>query len=308
MRSAWDRVMAFTSSDVERRAVSNKADAIITSFGLSVIQHSPATQIIQLYHDNPTATNEQVRSVFIFRDPEAKRPLSQEIRNTQLVYLYANLVDYQKIAAVTGLTEQQVGHYLSNLRKLHLIGHYKKGPKLNPIVYAQRAEVMRRTSLGQQPAQIKEDTGYTHAVVANARRVYFEQQEKLMAETGFTTGKEIVNVRDVESLIKRCPSSFGEIKLDTYDHALSVDGKVIPVTAIEENILQLLIGQVGQIVHRIDILRYINNKSKGTNTFETVKRNIAIIRSKLGEYDGLIETVIGKGYRIKQENSNFSQN
>lgn len=91
---------------------------------------------------------------------------------------------------------------------------------------------------------------------------------------------------------------FGSIKLDEISRKVSVEGKVIPLTLKEFELLHLFMKNPGnaysreQLLERIWDIDYLG----GTRTVDT---HIKTLRLKLGkEATGYIQTVWGVGYRF----------
>jgi two-component system phosphate regulon response regulator PhoB len=88
-----------------------------------------------------------------------------------------------------------------------------------------------------------------------------------------------------------------ELAVDQAGHSVSQDGRPVPLTAAEWNILELLCRQPGALVTRERILGecldYLHDGSD-----RTVNTHIKNLRAKLGAADW-IETVRGFGYKFR---------
>jgi DNA-binding response OmpR family regulator len=91
---------------------------------------------------------------------------------------------------------------------------------------------------------------------------------------------------------------MGEIVMDLIRHEVTFKGVLVELTKMEFELLKLFIESPGRAYSREEIL----NKVWGYEHFpttRTVDTHILQIRQKF--YDGLIETIRGIGYRLKQE-------
>lgn len=96
--------------------------------------------------------------------------------------------------------------------------------------------------------------------------------------------------------------SYGELKLDTVSHELSIKGKQVRLTKTEYAILKLLMQNPGQVIAKAVILDRIAEDTPDC-TDSSLKQHISNLRKKLrdaGERD-YIEAVWGIGFKLSEE-------
>ncbi len=95
--------------------------------------------------------------------------------------------------------------------------------------------------------------------------------------------------------------NFGDVQINTLNYSVKVEGKEIPFTKKEFEVLVFLAERPGRVVTRETLL----NEIWGDNVVvidRTIDVHIRKIREKLGEKNmHLIETIKGVGYRMKAE-------
>jgi two-component system phosphate regulon response regulator PhoB len=110
----------------------------------------------------------------------------------------------------------------------------------------------------------------------------------------------------VESVLRRASAppqpaaqkiSVGQIALDSDTHRVTVQGRLIELTATEFKLLRLLMERQGRVQTREHLLLNVWNYSTEIET-RTVDTHVRRLREKLGEEAGWIETIRGVGYRI----------
>ncbi len=95
----------------------------------------------------------------------------------------------------------------------------------------------------------------------------------------------------------------GELILDKARHKVTVEGREIVLTAMEFRFLALLMGRPGRIQSREVLLNDVWGIDADVYT-RTVDTHVRRLRSKLGTAGAMIETVIGAGYRFRQDDEN----
>ena len=90
----------------------------------------------------------------------------------------------------------------------------------------------------------------------------------------------------------------GELLVDADRHMLRVHGKLVDVTRVELEIMQYLASRVGFVRTRNQILDAIHKNSE-TPTSRSIDVHMLSLRRKLGEMSGIIQTVRGIGYRLR---------
>ncbi len=94
---------------------------------------------------------------------------------------------------------------------------------------------------------------------------------------------------------------FGEVQINTLNYSVRVEGREVPFTKKEFEVLVFLAERPGRVITRETLL----NEIWGDNVVvidRTIDVHIRKIREKLGEKNmHLIETIKGVGYRMKAE-------
>ncbi len=94
---------------------------------------------------------------------------------------------------------------------------------------------------------------------------------------------------------------FGEVQINTLNYSVRVEGREVPFTKKEFEVLVFLAERPGRVITRETLL----NEIWGDNVVvidRTIDVHIRKIREKLGEkHMHLIETIKGVGYRMKAE-------
>ena len=86
------------------------------------------------------------------------------------------------------------------------------------------------------------------------------------------------------------------VVIDEDLHELTVDGKNVPLTATEFRLLKLLMERKGRVQTRDHLLVNVWHYDTDIET-RTVDTHVRRVREKLGQYEHIIETVRGVGYR-----------
>ena len=86
------------------------------------------------------------------------------------------------------------------------------------------------------------------------------------------------------------------VVIDEDLHQLTVDGKNVPLTATEFRLLKLLMERKGRVQTRDHLLVNVWHYDTDIET-RTVDTHVRRVREKLGQYEHIIETVRGVGYR-----------
>jgi two-component system, OmpR family, response regulator len=117
----------------------------------------------------------------------------------------------------------------------------------------------------------------------------------------------VVLVARLRALLRRGPASLppvlqaGAVELDPGRHEVRVDGVPVALTAREKGVLEYLMRRAGQVVSRTDLLDHVWDAPTGTDP-NAVEVYVGYVRRKLERAGapGLIETVRGAGYRLRQ--------
>ncbi len=92
----------------------------------------------------------------------------------------------------------------------------------------------------------------------------------------------------------------GALAIDTGAHTVEAKGNRIALTHKEYELLKLFMENVGVAFSRERLLRGVWGTDFAGET-RTVDVHIATLRTKLGDFGGLIKTVRGVGYRMEEE-------
>ncbi|MFI6498291.1 response regulator transcription factor [Nonomuraea typhae] len=90
----------------------------------------------------------------------------------------------------------------------------------------------------------------------------------------------------------------GELRIDTARMEVSLAGRALALTPKEYGVLHYLMTRPGYVVSSEELLEHVWDEHTDPFT-STVRVTVGNLRRKLQE-DGLIETVISKGYRLKE--------
>jgi DNA-binding response OmpR family regulator len=90
----------------------------------------------------------------------------------------------------------------------------------------------------------------------------------------------------------------GELQLDVSAHAVTLNDKVVPLTAKEFQLVEYLLRHKGEVIGKDRLLDHVwSDESRVQHN--TVETFIANVRKKLGNNEGIITTVRGYGYKIE---------
>lgn len=92
----------------------------------------------------------------------------------------------------------------------------------------------------------------------------------------------------------------GDITMDRARHIVTADGREIPLTLKEYNLLQLLMEKPQRVFSRDELLASVWGEEH-TGETRTVDVHIGTLRTKLGASGSAIQTVRGVGYRMEAE-------
>jgi two-component system phosphate regulon response regulator PhoB len=96
---------------------------------------------------------------------------------------------------------------------------------------------------------------------------------------------------------ERPPARVGPIEVDLEAHRVHVDGAEIQLTPLEFKLLTTLMGRLGRVQSREQLLEDVWEMSSELET-RTVDTHVKRLREKLGSGRDLLETVRGIGYRL----------
>lgn len=114
--------------------------------------------------------------------------------------------------------------------------------------------------------------------------------------------KNILRRQDEQASAKVEPSrrislAAGSVVIDIDRHIVTVGGREVDLTRTEFGILQTLASRLGFVRTRDQIISAVHGESTVLSS-RTVDVHVTAIRRKLGEFDRLIHTVRGVGYRL----------
>ena len=96
---------------------------------------------------------------------------------------------------------------------------------------------------------------------------------------------------------ERPPARVGPIAVDLAAHRVHVDGAEVQLTPLEFKLLTTLMGRLGRVQSREQLLEDVWEMSSELET-RTVDTHVKRLREKLGSGRDLLETVRGIGYRL----------
>jgi two-component system OmpR family response regulator len=109
-------------------------------------------------------------------------------------------------------------------------------------------------------------------------------------------------VARVKALLRRASGmlrlNFGELVLDREQRRALVAGNAVDLTAREFNLLLHLAHHAGQVVSRSELLTEVWSTQFDPES-NVVEVHMSRLREKLGEAANVIETVRGRGYRLR---------
>lgn len=93
---------------------------------------------------------------------------------------------------------------------------------------------------------------------------------------------------------------LGALEIDRLQRRVTVAGRTLDLTAREYTVLLFLAHQADRVVARSELLSQVwsTQFDPGSNLVDV---HISRLRDKLGEHAWMIDTVRGKGYRLRQE-------
>jgi len=92
----------------------------------------------------------------------------------------------------------------------------------------------------------------------------------------------------------------GAVEIDLDAHRAFADGREMELTALEYELLRVLVARRGRVQSRTQLLQAVWETNARIET-RTVDVHVARLRAKLGEAGHMIETVRGVGYRLSPE-------
>jgi len=92
--------------------------------------------------------------------------------------------------------------------------------------------------------------------------------------------------------------TVGEVVLDVARHVATLRGERLTLTPKEFGVLEYLMVRPGHVVSSEELLEHVWDANADPFT-QTVRVTVGTLRRKLGE--GSIETVVGRGYRLRDE-------
>jgi DNA-binding response OmpR family regulator len=96
----------------------------------------------------------------------------------------------------------------------------------------------------------------------------------------------------------RTTTDFADLELAPSAQGVLVRGKLVRLSPRELGLLELLLGNRGEVLLRQQIMERVFGYPTGSGT-NVVDVHVAHLRRKLGSAAGLLQTIRGVGYRIK---------
>ena len=119
--------------------------------------------------------------------------------------------------------------------------------------------------------------------------------KELMARIRVRLARHLDETRDAE----RRRIQVDKLTIDPVRHRVLIDEEVIPLTLTEFKLLHFLASHPGVAYGRYDMLDRVGD-GDSVVTDRTIDVHVRNLRKKLGEYERLVETVRGVGYRFSE--------
>lgn len=134
-------------------------------------------------------------------------------------------------------------------------------------------------------------------------RAYSETVEVHSPEAHETYGERVLGAR--LRLTDARPVRVGPLSLDPASQTVTVDGAPVGLTQIEARFMFFLAANVEALCSQLSIARAVwDDESKWLDD-KTISHRLGVnvdrIRAKLGPARGHVETVVGRGYRLRRE-------
>ena len=121
--------------------------------------------------------------------------------------------------------------------------------------------------------------------------------KELMARIRVRLARNLDETRDAE----RRRIQVGNMTIDPVRHRVLIGEEVVPLTLTEFKMLHFLASHPGIAYGRYDLLDRIGDSDSGNVvTDRTIDVHVRNLRKKLGDYERLVETVRGVGYRFSE--------
>jgi DNA-binding response OmpR family regulator len=119
--------------------------------------------------------------------------------------------------------------------------------------------------------------------------------KELMARIRVRLARHLDETRDAE----RRRIQVDKLTIDPVRHRVLIDEEVIPLTLTEFKLLHFVSSHPGVAFGRYDMLDRVGD-GDSVVTDRTIDVHVRNLRKKLGEYERLVETVRGVGYRFSE--------
>ncbi len=119
--------------------------------------------------------------------------------------------------------------------------------------------------------------------------------KELMARIRVRLARHLDETRDAE----RRRIQVDKLTIDPVRHRVLINEEVIPLTLTEFKLLHFLASHPGVAYGRYDMLDRVGD-GDSVVTDRTIDVHVRNLRKKLGEYERLVETVRGVGYRFSE--------
>ena len=167
-------------------------------------------------------------------------------------------------------------------------------PRLNGLEVAKRLRAQERTS--STPLLILSAKGETESRIKGLELGADDYLPKPFSP------KELI--LRIKALLRRSAvavateiTSAGPFVLDRTALKVTLEGRRLDLTSTEFKLLSLLIGKVGTIQSREDLLDEVWGYKNTVDT-RTVDTHMRRLREKLGDHSACLETIRGEGYRF----------
>ena len=99
------------------------------------------------------------------------------------------------------------------------------------------------------------------------------------------------------------PLVFDQLVIDFCRREVVLDGKVVPLTALEFDLLYFLANNPNRVWDRAELIAAIWNRDDYRGDDRKVDIHVGRIRKKIGDHEGkLIKTIWGRGYMFELSN------
>jgi two-component system phosphate regulon response regulator PhoB len=122
---------------------------------------------------------------------------------------------------------------------------------------------------------------------------------ELLLRIGDPTSAEAATVGAPAPAVAGRRYVIGSLSVDAYEHVVSLNGRVIPLTRMELRLLAYLVERRGRLCTRDEIMTDVWGARSYVGS-RTVDTHVRRLREKLAGAAAMVETVRGVGYRFRE--------